>query len=340
MDLYSYEDLNASFSIDETIFSGESALDALYQTYLGNMDSSVQGYQQTSSGLLEDMEAFERSEISEWQKEDSLDWASSVCRRNCIDQSTLDLWAFREYAGTDLLRFTRDDFCRLIGTLYGPLFHREFQDLNTQREQGKMVGASNVFPSTSSFSSYPAGLEEGYESDPWELSTEEFQDLDRYIPGPIVNSFNDMDLQEQFQPIKSEDNLLIPEPVLQGTLETSTEHLKKIRPDAKKRPRGPKNWEFVIRLLADPKTNPSLIRWEDQSQATFRLVQPTAIAQMWGQRSNKPNLTYDNFARGLRYHYSTGALQAVSEKQLVYRCGPKALKYLIDLRKEASQQSS
>lgn len=64
--------------------------------------------------------------------------------------------------------------------------------------------------------------------------------------------------------------------------------------------RGPKNWEFMIRLLVDKKYNPELIRWEDQTEKTFRLVKPVVIAQMWGQRANKPNLSYDNFARGLR----------------------------------------
>ena len=61
--------------------------------------------------------------------------------------------------------------------------------------------------------------------------------------------------------------------------------------------RGPKNWEFLIRLLADPAYNPSLIRWENKEEATFRLVQPAKIAQMWGLRNDKPNLSYDNFAR-------------------------------------------
>lgn len=65
--------------------------------------------------------------------------------------------------------------------------------------------------------------------------------------------------------------------------------------------RGPKSWEFLIRLLADKRTNPALIRWEDEASATFRLTQPAIIAKMWGARSEKSNLTYVNFARGLRY---------------------------------------
>lgn len=92
--------------------------------------------------------------------------------------------------------------------------------------------------------------------------------------------------------------------------------------------RGPKSWEYLVRLLKDPTTNPNLIRWESESKFVFRLVQPAVIAQRWGRRTGKHAsecLSYENFARGLRYHYATGALQPVSERSFVYKFGPKAL---------------
>ncbi|XP_068210207.1 broad-complex core protein isoforms 1/2/3/4/5-like [Palaemon carinicauda] len=107
--------------------------------------------------------------------------------------------------------------------------------------------------------------------------------------------------------------------------------LGKIVTNRKKRLRGPKSWEFLVRLLKDPTTNPTLIRWENERDGVFRLVQPAIIAQRWGRRTGKhasENLSYENFARGLRYHYATGALKPVSEKSFVYRFGPKALKLL------------
>ncbi|XP_042885133.1 broad-complex core protein-like isoform X2 [Penaeus japonicus] len=107
--------------------------------------------------------------------------------------------------------------------------------------------------------------------------------------------------------------------------------LGKIITNRKKRLRGPKSWEFLVRLLKDPTTNPLLIRWENEESGVFRLVQPAAIAQRWGRRTGKHAsecLSYENFARGLRYHYATGALQPVSERSFVYRFGPKALKTL------------
>ncbi|XP_068212749.1 ETS homologous factor-like isoform X2 [Palaemon carinicauda] len=304
---------------------------------------SYQSSEDSNAGLTYDIESFARTDISQWTPEDSLDWSCSVCRKRGIDQSTVDLLLFRNYTGSDLLQFSLLDFSNIVGSVYAPIFHGEFADIRCKKEQGPGASSSS---STLSFSSPPStsyqhpGTETGYESGILELTCEDIEELDRYIHHPDYEggaAGGDLTLPEQFLPIKMEDMQYIPESVIQSSPEASTsgeEHLQNVRPDAKKRPRGPKNWEFVIRLLADPKTNPSLIRWEDQSQATFRLVQPTTIARMWGQRSNKPNLTYDNFARGLRYHYTTGALQAVSEKQLVYRCGPKALKFLIDLKKE------
>lgn len=58
----------------------------------------------------------------------------------------------------------------------------------------------------------------------------------------------------------------------------------------------------MIRLLCDPLSNPSLIRWEDESAYTFRLVQPGVIAFLWSSRRfPRPDFTYSNFSRGLRY---------------------------------------
>lgn len=107
--------------------------------------------------------------------------------------------------------------------------------------------------------------------------------------------------------------------------------LKRVQSNAHgKRFRGPKAWEFLARLLKDPSTNGNIIRWEDEENMVFRLVNPNEIARRWGSRQvkNSKCRSYENFARSLRYHYSTGALASVSERQLVYKFGPKAIKVL------------
>lgn len=103
---------------------------------------------------------------------------------------------------------------------------------------------------------------------------------------------------------------------------------------SRRRSRGPKNWEFIARLLVDSSSNPSLVQWVDEGKYTFKFNRPQQIAIMWGQRSTKKEqLTYDNFARGLRYHYKTGALIPVQERQLVYRCGQKMQEFISALRR-------
>ena len=82
-----------------------------------------------------------------------------------------------------------------------------------------------------------------------------------------------------------------------------------------------------MRLLANNETNPSVICWEDRENYVFRLVEPEKIIEMWNERTHKTSQNYDNFARGLRYHYQKGVLQPVPERQLVYRCGPVAIQY-------------
>ncbi|XP_053637645.1 transcription factor ast-1-like [Cherax quadricarinatus] len=386
MDNSSYEDLRASFTLEEPLFGHDASIDSLCQTYLGNLNTFSTLETHNTTGLLDEIETFSKIDIGDWRGEDCLDWAGSVCKRRGLDQTTLDLWELRSTCGSNLLLYSCQDFCRLLGTVYGPLFYQEFCQLKEDRYTGgrkqqqqqltlEGVGASSYSDySWGSISGYEGSISScegssggyegsrssyegssgGYEgncdttsTDCWTLTTDDMKDLDRYIGtgdscDPSAWGLQEMDLFEQSVPIYCDSQSLPPEPVTEMTVTgdstpvLSNDPLKKIRPHAKKRERGPKNWEFVIRLLADPQTNPSLIRWEEQAQGTFRLVQPSVIARMWGQRADKPNLSYDNFARGLRYHYTTGALQPVSEKQLVYRCGPKAIKYLIELKTKSS----
>ncbi|XP_066945275.1 ETS-related transcription factor Elf-3-like [Macrobrachium rosenbergii] len=78
--------------------------------------------------------------------------------------------------------------------------------------------------------------------------------------------------------------------------------LVKMRASRKHRVRGPKNWEFLMRLLVDPRANPALIEWEDEGQGIFRLRNPKAITQIWASRDgNSSDLSYNNFKRGLRW---------------------------------------
>jgi len=89
--------------------------------------------------------------------------------------------------------------------------------------------------------------------------------------------------------------------------------------------KGKKVWEFLLELLDNPETNPKLIRWEDKSQGVFRLIEHGLIAQKWGMRRDKSDLSYDFFARTMRYQYKTNMLMSVPERKLVYKFGQKVM---------------
>lgn len=67
-----------------------------------------------------------------------------------------------------------------------------------------------------------------------------------------------------------------------------------------KEPRHGKLWEFLKKLLMDSKTCPSLIKWEDYNEGTFKFVQNEKVAKMWGERKKNSKMTYEKFSRAMR----------------------------------------
>ncbi|XP_043268415.1 ETS-related transcription factor Elf-5-like isoform X2 [Venturia canescens] len=100
------------------------------------------------------------------------------------------------------------------------------------------------------------------------------------------------------------------------------------------RPRGMKSkknspsqgklWEFIRDLLGNPETCPSLICWEDYSQAKFRFVRSDEVAKRWGSRKGNTKMTYEKLSRAMRYYYKSKIFQPVIGRRLVYQFGPNA----------------
>ena len=99
-----------------------------------------------------------------------------------------------------------------------------------------------------------------------------------------------------------------------------------------KKEKSEKLWQFLISLLQSPMTNPSLIKWENETLGIFKLVNPDVISQKWGQRRNNDTLSYEYFSRALRYHYKDKTLLPVPNKRLVYQFGDKAMTYIQNRR--------
>lgn len=69
MESYSYEDLNASFSLEQPLFGASESIDTLCETYLSNMEAYSSDVKHAQKSLFEEMEAFSKMEIHEWQGE-------------------------------------------------------------------------------------------------------------------------------------------------------------------------------------------------------------------------------------------------------------------------------
>ena len=60
-------------------------------------------------------------------------------------------------------------------------------------------------------------------------------------------------------------------------------------------------WQFLLELLTDKECR-EVIQWLGD-EGEFKLNNPELVAQMWGQRKNKPTMNYEKLSRALRYYY-------------------------------------
>ena len=60
-------------------------------------------------------------------------------------------------------------------------------------------------------------------------------------------------------------------------------------------------WQFLLEMLTD-KQFQEVIHWVGD-HGEFKLNNPEVVAQLWGQRKNKPTMNYEKLSRALRYYY-------------------------------------
>ncbi|XP_033106124.1 transcription factor ETV6-like isoform X2 [Anneissia japonica] len=77
-------------------------------------------------------------------------------------------------------------------------------------------------------------------------------------------------------------------------------------------------WDFLGQLLLDPKYQP-YICWEDEDLRIFRILDPVAIANLWGRQKNRTNMTYEKLSRALRYYYKMNIIRKEPGQKLTYR---------------------
>lgn len=69
-------------------------------------------------------------------------------------------------------------------------------------------------------------------------------------------------------------------------------------------------WQFLLDLLTD-KDCREVIQWIGE-EGEFKLNNPEMVAQMWGQRKNKPTMNYEKLSRALRYYYDGDMIAKVN----------------------------
>ncbi|ETN62145.1 DNA-binding protein D-ELG [Anopheles darlingi] len=82
-------------------------------------------------------------------------------------------------------------------------------------------------------------------------------------------------------------------------------------------------WQFLLEILTD-REHRGIIQWIGD-QGEFKLCNPELVAQLWGERKNKPTMNYEKLSRALRYYYDGDMISKVHGKRFVY-------KFVCDLR--------
>ena len=88
-------------------------------------------------------------------------------------------------------------------------------------------------------------------------------------------------------------------------------------------------WQFLLELLIAPEYT-NLVKWTQDEDYEFKILKPSAVAKMWGEKKNKPTMNYEKLSRGLRYYYGKSVIEKVHGKRYVYqfKCDiPKILGY-------------
>ena len=76
-------------------------------------------------------------------------------------------------------------------------------------------------------------------------------------------------------------------------------------------------WQFLFELLGD-KRHVKIIHWIGNN-GEFKLKSPQEVAQLWGERKNKPNMNWNSLSRALKYYYDGEILNKVQGKKFTYK---------------------
>ncbi|EDV21404.1 uncharacterized protein TRIADDRAFT_17503, partial [Trichoplax adhaerens] len=77
-------------------------------------------------------------------------------------------------------------------------------------------------------------------------------------------------------------------------------------------------WKFLLKMLLSGEHD-SQIMWLEKKKGTFKFINSSAVASLWGKHKNKPNMTYETLSRSIRFYYKSQILRKVPKQRLVYQ---------------------
>merc|ERR1712130_554021 len=97
--------------------------------------------------------------------------------------------------------------------------------------------------------------------------------------------------------------------------------------------------QWIVELLRNPETNPSVIMWEDEPAGKFRVINSSAFAQLWAKVKKNPAMNYEKLSRAMRYYYRNKEIEMVKGERLTYKFGPNMRDFRAKDRNDPNFQS-
>merc|ERR1712032_622948 len=97
--------------------------------------------------------------------------------------------------------------------------------------------------------------------------------------------------------------------------------------------------QWIVELLRNPETNPSVIMWEDEPAGKFRVINSNAFAALWAKVQKNPAMNYEKLSRAMRYYYRNKEIEMVKGERLTYKFGPNMRDFRAKDRNDPNFQS-
>merc|ERR1719330_1650697 len=130
-----------------------------------------------------------------------------------------------------------------------------------------------------------------------------------------------------------------PQKNLQGSSRRSRKPSRNPIPQQRKKGSTLKISQWIVELLRNPETNPSVIMLEDEPAGKFRVINSNAFAQLWAKVKNNPAMNYEKLSRAMRYYYRNKEIEMVKGERLTYKFGPNMRDFRAKDRKNPNFQS-